>query len=103
MFEKWKKSKQRLSDPIVQDEAPEIPEGINKKLSENIITLREMFGASFDLIIKEAEVNTVKIAFVALDGMYDGLHASQSVVEPVLNTDFSHTDPKKVYDHLCRR
>ena len=101
MFEKWKKSKQRLSDPIIQDEAPEIPEGINKKLSENIITLREMFGSSFDLVIKEAEVNTLKIAFVALDGMYDGLHASQSVVEPVLNTDFSHTDPKQVYSHIC--
>lgn len=102
MFEKWKKSKRRLSAPVnIEEEPLEIPEGINKNLNENILKLRELFGSSFDLVIKESEANGVKLAFVALDGMYNGIHASQAVVEPVQNMNFPCTDPKQIYDHLC--
>lgn len=103
MFEKWKKSKIRLSEPVVpEDEADEIPEGIDKSLSENIFAIREMFGLSFDLVVKESDVNGVKIAFVALDGMYNGLHASQAVVMPILNMNCPCVQPKDVYEHLCK-
>ena len=105
MFEKWKKSKEKLSEPTTSEKEKEtyiIPEGINKKLSENILKLRELFGLSFDLVIKDSEVNGVQIAFAALDGMYDGIHASQSIIEPMLSANFSRTDPESVYEHLCR-
>ena len=105
MFEKWKKSKERLSDSTTSEKEKEeyiVPEGINKKLSENTLKLRELFGSSYDLVIKETEVNSVKIAFAALDGMYDGIHASQAIVEPMLSAEFSHSEPEEVYKHLCR-
>lgn len=103
MFEKWKKSKKQLSNPTVPENEEEvIPEGINKNLNENIIKLREMFGMSFDLVIKESEANGVKLAFVALDGMYNGVHASQAVVDPIQTMNFSCTEPKLVYEHLCK-
>ena len=102
MFEKWKKSKKRLSEPTVQKKEEDIiPEGISKNLGENIFKLRELFGMSFDLVIKESQVNGVKIAFIALDGMYNGLHASQAVVDPIQTMDFPCTEPKKIYEHLC--
>lgn len=102
MFDKWKKSKIRLSDPVKgQNSTDEIPRGISKSLSENIFVLREMFGQSFDLVIKESAVNNVKIAFAALDGMYNGLHASQAVVEPILNMHFPCSRPEELYEHLC--
>ena len=102
MFDKWKKSEKRLSAPVEDGtESNEAPQGIDKSLSENIFALREMFGQSFDLVIKESEVNNIKIAFAALDGMYDGLHASQAVVEPVLNLHFPCTNPRDLYNHIC--
>lgn len=103
MFEKWKKSKTKLSNPTEQKNEEEvIPEGINKNLNENILKLREMFGMSFDLVIKETEANGIKLAFVALDGMYNGIHASQAVVDPIQTMNFSCTEPKLVYEHLCK-
>ena len=102
MFDKWKKSEKRLSDPVEDNtESNEAPQGIDKSLSENIFALREMFGQSFDLVIKQSEVNNIKIAFAALDGMYDGLHASQAVVEPVLNLHYPCTKPRDLYNHIC--
>ncbi len=104
MFEKWKKSKIKLSDPTLSAENDKsITQKINTSLSENIITFRQLFGESFDLVIKEDEACSIKIAFVALDGMYDGLHASQAVVEPILNTKFSCSEPKTVYDYICSK
>ena len=100
MFEKWKKSEKRLSEPVkdINDEAPLIIKNI---LSENIAALREMFGRSFDLVIKESSVNGIKIAFVALDGMYDGLQASLSVIEPVINLSYPCSTPHDLYNHIC--
>lgn len=102
MFEKWKKSKISLSDPIdISDSEEEsIPEGIDKKLSENIITIRELFGASFDLLIKTTNVNGIEAAFVVLDGMYDNLLVSEAVITPILEMKFSASEPKAVYDHI---
>ena len=102
MFEKWKKSKEMLSESVTSEKEDYIiPEGIDKNLKENILKLRELFGKSFDLVIKESESNSVKIAFAALDGMYDGIHASQAVIEPVQTMKFSCTEPDLIYDHLC--
>lgn len=103
MFDKWKKSKIRLSDPVEKtDNTDKTPQGISKSLSENIFMLYEMFGQSFDLVIKESAVNNVRIAFAALDGMYNGLHASQAIVEPILNMHFPCSRPEELYEHLCR-
>ena len=102
MFEKWKRSKEKLSESVTSEKEDYIiPEGIDKKLEENILKLRELFGMSFDLVIKESEANGVKIAFVALDGMYNGLHASQAVVDPVQSMHFPCTTPEQIYEHLC--
>ena len=102
MFDKWKKSEKRLSVPVENGkESNEAPQGIDRSLSKNIFALREMFGQSFDLVIKESEVNNIKIAFAALDGMYDGLHASQAVVEPVLNLHYPCSNPRDLYEHIC--
>lgn len=102
MFERWKKSKIKLSDPIemVEEEKESIPEGINKKLSENIITIRELFGESFDLVIKKTQVNGIAAAFVVLDGMYDNLLVSEAVITPILEMKFGTTEPKMIYEHI---
>ena len=100
MFKKWKKSKIILSDPVKEENVDKIPEGIFPELKENIIVLREMFGESFDLVIKETTVNGVNIAFVVLDGMYDNLLVSQAVINPILEMKFSAEDPKTVYEHI---
>lgn len=104
MFEKWKKSKIKLSDPVeIQDDDTEsIPEGLDKKLNENIITLRELFGASFDLVIKNTQVNGVDAAFVVLDGMYDNLLVAEAVVAPILSVQFGAAEPKMIYDHIVK-
>lgn len=102
MFDNWKKSKKRLSDPIKQTESELIiPQGINKKLSENIFILRQKFGKSFDLVIKETQVNGIKIAFVALDGMFNGLQTSQAIIEPIQNLHYPCVDAMELYEHIC--
>ncbi len=102
MFNNKNKSEIRVSDPIeFKDDNECIPKNISISLKENLSTIKELFGESFDLVIKESQVNGVDIAFIALDGMYNGLHASQAVVEPSLNvTRFTKT-PEEVYEHLC--
>ncbi len=102
MFSKWQKSKIKLSEPTLSaDEDTSITQKINSKLSENIFVLRQLFGESFDLVIKECEVCGIKSAFVALDGMFDSLHASLAVVEPILQTKFACSEPETVYDYIC--
>lgn len=100
LFRFIKKSEKILSDPVKNEPPKEVPEGIRTFLEDNIITLREMFGESFDLVIKRSDVNGIKIAFVLLDGMYDNLLVSRAVVEPVLTTKFSCTDPKMLFDYM---
>ena len=100
MFQKWKKSKIGLTQPVKTDTDDKIPEGIFPALSENIITIREMFGESFDLVIKETQANGIKIAFITLDGMYDNLLVSNAVIAPVLDMKFGTTEPKMIYDHI---
>ncbi len=102
MFDNRKKSKERLSEPVKKEDITAVPKGINKKLSENIFVLQQKFGESFDLVIKETQVNGIKTAFAALDGMYNGLQASQSVIEPVQNLHYPCADAKDLYDHICR-
>lgn len=99
-FEKWRKSKIELSEPVEEEKEEQIPDGISKNLQENILTLRQLFGESFDLIIKPGEVCGNKIIFVALDGMYDNLLVSQAIVSPVLETRFADGNPKSVYEHI---
>lgn len=103
MFEKRKKSEQRLSDVTVPAGREEdITQVISENLSENMRGLREIFGNSFDLVIKETQANGVDIAFVALDGMYNGVHASQAIIEPIQKMRFFSFEPETVYGHLCR-
>lgn len=100
IFSFWKKSKDIVSDPVKPDIKQKIPDGIKTDLDSNIITFREMFGESFDLIIKRSDINSVKIAFVLLDGMYDNLLVSQAVVQPILSTKFAATEPKMILDYM---
>lgn len=102
MFGKRNHSEIRVSDNVTfGDDNELIPEEISSSLSKNLMTIKELFGESFDLVIKESEVNSVRIAFIALDGMYNGLHASQAVVEPSLNVTKIITTPAEIYEHLC--
>lgn len=94
------KSKENLSEPVKSTSPEEIPEGICTRLDDNIIKLREMFGESFDLVIKRSDINGIKIAFVLLDGMYNNLLVSQAVVEPILSTKFAATEPKMIFDYV---
>ncbi len=96
IFDFLKKSKIRLTQPVGSDSENAFCEdgGIGNSLDENISHLKELFGKSFDLIIKQSEVSGIKIAFVLLDGMYDNLLVSQAVVEPIIKSDevFSNAD-----------
>lgn len=100
MFDKWKKSKINLSDPVIEEDIEEIPEGIHVQLRENIIAFRELFGESFDLVIKNTQVNGIGAAFLVLDGMYDNLLVSSAVIAPVLEMKFGTTEPQMIYDHI---
>ncbi|MBR5497143.1 MAG: spore germination protein [Clostridia bacterium] len=95
-----KKSEKTVSQPVKNQPSEEIPDGIRLSLDENINSLREMFGESFDLVIKQSDINGVKIAFVLLDGMYNNLLASEAVIQPVLNTDFSCTEPEILSEYI---
>lgn len=99
---KWEKSKERLSEPVQEENEPCIPDGISKNLQDNVIVLRQLFGDSFDLIIKYGEVCGNKIAFVALDGMYDNLLVSQAVIFPVLETKSADARPASLYEHISQ-
>ncbi len=99
-FEKWKKSEERLSQPVEEEIDEQIPDGLSKNLQNNVITLRQLFGESFDLLIKHSEVCGTKIIFVALDGMYDHLLVSQAVILPVCETKMSDVSPKALYEHI---
>ena len=95
-----KKSKIRVSDPV--DAGDAVPEGeLSASLSDNLTVIKELFGESFDLVVKHSEVCSVRIAFVALDGMYNGLHASQAVVEPAVETEAQLASGAAVYEHIC--
>ena len=100
LFGRWNNSKIHLSEPVSKEDTDLIPGGISKTVSENISALREMFGKSFDLIIKDTDVNGIKLSFAVLDGMYDNLLVSEAVVSPVLNTDYSVCDPDMLYEHI---
>ncbi len=99
-LDKWKKSKIELSEPLSEESGTKAAERLSKNLTENILSLRELFGESFDLIIKESDVCSIRIAFVALDGMYDNLLVSEAVISPVLNTKFAATDASMIYDYI---
>ncbi len=101
MFFNSKKSEIRVSDPVDKYNDALSDEPLSPSLSKNMSVLKELFGESFDLVIKQSEVNGVRIAFVALDGMYNGLHASQAVVEPSQNVERFLRKPEEVYEHLC--
>lgn len=95
-----KKSKKTLTEPVSTEPPEKVPEGISSSLDENIISLREMFGESFDLVIKRSDINGVKIAFVLLDGMYNNLLVSQAVVEPILSAKFAATEPMMIFNYM---
>ncbi|MBQ8209839.1 MAG: spore germination protein [Clostridia bacterium] len=99
-FGKWKKSKIALSQPVEDSIDDKIPDGISKNLQDNTVMLYELFGESFDLVIKPSEVCGNKIAFVALDGMYDNLLVSQAVIHPVCETKTADVRPVSVYEHI---
>lgn len=99
-FYKWKKAEIELTEPVEDAADTHIPDGISKNLQDNIIMIHQLFGESFDLIIKHSEVCKTKISFVALDGMYDNLLVAQAVVFPVCETKSTDTKPISLYEHI---
>lgn len=95
-----KKSAQAVSLPVKNQAQNESDDGIKPSLEENLIDIRKMFGESFDLVIKRSDINGIKIAFVLLDGMYDNLLVSEAVIEPVLSTVFSCTEPEILLEYI---
>ena len=98
-----KKSEEASTEPVKKQPTVETADGIRCSLGENISAIKDMFGESFDLVIKQSDINGVKIAFVLLDGMYNNLLVSEAVIEPVLSTDFSCTEPEILADYIVSR
>lgn len=50
---------------------------------KNAQKIREMFGDTFDLVIREFSVNGKKAAAVSLDGMVDEMKITESIIKPL--------------------
>ncbi|MGN4126868.1 spore germination protein [Lysinibacillus sphaericus] len=69
-----------------QQNAQKIP--LNTSLSKNITTLKEAFGSSDDIIIRETLIGKLKkrsIAIIHTDGLADSTVISDFIVEPLLS------------------
>lgn len=98
MFNGFKKSKRILSEPTGEKDGEQIDEKIYSSLEENISALKELFGESFDLVIKKTKVCGISAAFIVLDGMYDNILTSNAVIAPVLNMKTENPSPKTVFE-----
>lgn len=78
---------------------------LNTKLSKNITTIKEAFGNSSDLIIRETLIGKLKeqsIAIIHTDGLADKTVISDFIVEPLLSDlmETSETTINELNQHL---
>ena len=78
---------------------------LNTKLSKNITTIKEAFGNSSDLIIRETLIGKLKeqsIAIIHTDGLADKTVISDFIVEPLLSDlmEISETTINELNQHL---
>ncbi len=57
---------------------------VRERLQDNIIYIRSCLGNSFDLLIREVELNGTRAVFFACEELCDAMLLSRSVVNPIL-------------------
>ncbi|NLA77682.1 MAG: spore germination protein, partial [Clostridiales bacterium] len=80
-----------------------IPKGtkIRKSLQDNIIYVRNRMGNSFDLLVREVELDGKRAVFFACEELCDALLMSQSVVKPILENGRFVSGSADVIEDIC--
>lgn len=60
---------------------------LSPRLTQNLAQIKSAFGASFDLLIRNTEIQKTPCAFILLDGMCDELRISATVIRPLTETE----------------
>lgn len=81
-------------DEITVKEVSEKPEKkpIDKNLQKNVAYIKQQFGDAFDVKYRKYNASGKEIIFIMVDGMCDNLLATEQVVLPIIEADF--TDEK---------
>lgn len=81
-------------DEITVKERNEKPEKkpIDKDLQKNVAYIKQQFGDAFDVKYRKYNASGKEIIFIMVDGMCDNLLATEQVVLPIIEADF--TDEK---------
>lgn len=81
-------------DEITVKEVSEKPEKktIDRDLQKNVAYIKQQFGDAFDVKYRKYNASGKEIIFIMVDGMCDNLLATEQVVLPIIEADF--TDEK---------
>lgn len=91
----FKKEISKITDNI--DSGENKYNKISNKLDNNIIYMKQQFGASFDILYKETTIKNNKAILIMDDGMCNNLQVIQQVVAPIF---FAPEMPKKPHEQM---
>lgn len=73
---------------------------LSYSLYKNEARLREVFGASFDILYKITDIGGNKLMFVMADGMCDNLLVSEQVLGPILKSGCLPPSPDRLIEYV---
>ncbi len=100
MFQWLKEAVKKEFMPVNRETTQLPPAEISASLQENLVYLRGVFGASFDLMIRELPINGNRMAFVMCEGMCDNLLLSHIAVTPILRAKDIPKEPDRQFVYL---
>lgn len=88
------------STPITE----EPPIALTTDMTTNLINLRTKYSNSADFLVREITIQSVKAAFIMIEGMVNIQTISEMIIEPLLNNPFEkNTNANTVYDFIYKK
>ncbi|MEG1028397.1 MAG: hypothetical protein RSE07_06890, partial [Oscillospiraceae bacterium] len=70
----------------------------------DIANLRNLYNNSSDFLVREININNIKIALVMIEGMFDLDGVGKVIVAPLLDHHFvKNTTPQDIYDFIYKK
>jgi spore germination protein KA len=85
------------------DGTGDVPKQFSPSLAANIETLKELFGPSTELVIRQITVDGEAAAVVSLDGLLDRQVVAEAVLRPLLEAKDTNCRGKALQQHVMKR
>ncbi len=101
MSENWFQKK--IDEITVKDNKSTEKQYVDTDLQKNIVYIKQQFGDAFDVKYRKYNASGKEVYFVMVDGMCDSLLATEQVILPIIEADFSDESGDKLIHSAADR